>query len=677
MSNKLFKQFRKYSKDRPEEKQEFAGILGLPVAAKTVLVPNRYGYVYVRLRNSNEIVQVFNDKVSAVYDLPVLLNWTGGVYKITSRDSKRYATWGASSPFLPEHSHYLAPSIAIQDEGLAVGTGTTLNFVGENVSVSMVGNTARILITDSGITALSGSANKELSNLNETAINTDLRPASNMTGTIGEEFLHWREGWFGDLLLRTQTGTSTPPFNTHKLWADTSGSVHSTVFGGGDGKLLTDAPSNGSLYGRKDGAWSVVTGSSGGSANPPITGSIVFQDEGVNQGSALILNVVGVNADVSISGSVARLFITGSVGGGGTPGGANGQLQYNNAGAFAGTKIEYYEEAGISQLQPANQTTTGSAGDEFYVNAANGNGSGGGGALRLNGGGMEGDVAGANNARINIYGRNNTENAGDVHIYGANTTGSAGGDVYLEPGYGTGTASYGMTKIVDPLSKYWGALVVENLSADKEYSFPDESGAVMLATHDHVGGDGAQIPTSGVADDAVTYAKIQNVSADKILGRATGTVGDVGEITCTAAARSVLDDTTVAAMLATLGGMGIAGGIFTGSIRAPGVLIDGGFLQLARSSKEISAGVITADCSFIGIDIEGATGTVDDLVTINGQSAGRLLIIQSTSNSRDITVKNTGNIKVPSDRVLDNINDKLFLIADNTNWYELVFANNG
>jgi hypothetical protein len=59
--------------------------------------------------------------------------------------------------------------------------------------------------------------------------------------------------------------------------------------------------------------------------------------------------------------------------------------------------------------------------------------------------------------------------------------------------------------------------------------------------------------TTTIANDAVTYAKIQNVSAgDRILGRISGG-GDVEEIVCTAAARSILDDTTTDAIRTTLG----------------------------------------------------------------------------------------------------------------------------
>ncbi len=64
----------------------------------------------------------------------------------------------------------------------------------------------------------------------------------------------------------------------------------------------------------------------------------------------------------------------------------------------------------------------------------------------------------------------------------------------------------------------------------------------------------AQVATTQIANDAVTYAKIQNVSAtDKLLGRSTAGAGDVEEIACTAAGRALLDDANAAAQLTTLG----------------------------------------------------------------------------------------------------------------------------
>lgn len=62
------------------------------------------------------------------------------------------------------------------------------------------------------------------------------------------------------------------------------------------------------------------------------------------------------------------------------------------------------------------------------------------------------------------------------------------------------------------------------------------------------------VGTSYISDDAVTYPKIQNVSAtDKLLGRSTAGAGDIEEIPCTAAGRAILDDTTALAQRTTLG----------------------------------------------------------------------------------------------------------------------------
>jgi hypothetical protein len=66
--------------------------------------------------------------------------------------------------------------------------------------------------------------------------------------------------------------------------------------------------------------------------------------------------------------------------------------------------------------------------------------------------------------------------------------------------------------------------------------------------------DNLAVSTAKVANSAITYAKIQNVSAtDRLLGRSTAGAGVVEEITCTAAGRALLDDADATAQRATLG----------------------------------------------------------------------------------------------------------------------------
>jgi hypothetical protein len=63
-----------------------------------------------------------------------------------------------------------------------------------------------------------------------------------------------------------------------------------------------------------------------------------------------------------------------------------------------------------------------------------------------------------------------------------------------------------------------------------------------------------KLGTEALADGAVTYAKLQDVSAtDRLLGRRTAGAGDVEEIGCTAAGRALLDDVDAAAQRTTLG----------------------------------------------------------------------------------------------------------------------------
>lgn len=70
---------------------------------------------------------------------------------------------------------------------------------------------------------------------------------------------------------------------------------------------------------------------------------------------------------------------------------------------------------------------------------------------------------------------------------------------------------------------------------------------------------GVDIATGEIQDAAVTLAKMADLAQDKFIVRTTASTGVPEVATVTAAARTVLDDATVSAMLDTLGGASATG----------------------------------------------------------------------------------------------------------------------
>lgn len=150
------------------------------------------------------------------------------------------------------------------------------------------------------------------------------------------------------------------------------------------------------------------------------------------------------------------------------------------------------------------------------------------------------------------------------------TTGSA--DTYSFTSYQSLTSltdGYKITFTCNATNTGASTIAVDGLTAKPLRSVPSTalaagalvSGCIYTATYDSSGDEwllhrapGGAVQTSDLANDSVTYAKIQNVSAtDKVLGRSTSGAGDVEEITMTAAGRALMDDAAASDQRTTLG----------------------------------------------------------------------------------------------------------------------------
>lgn len=132
------------------------------------------------------------------------------------------------------------------------------------------------------------------------------------------------------------------------------------------------------------------------------------------------------------------------------------------------------------------------------------------------------------------------------------------------------------------------------------------------------------VETADVTDDAVTYAKLQNVSAtDKLLGRSTAGAGNVEEIPCTAAGRALLDDVDNAAQRTTLGLGNVDN---TSDANKPVSTAQQAAIDAARAGLSIKDPVraaTTANITLSGTQtIDGVSVIAGDRVLVKDQSTG-------------------------------------------------------
>lgn len=313
---RLFRDLRRYDKTKTKKEMEFSGLLGIGIGGRRrVEVPNRNGFVYVRLRNNtNELIQAFNEKVSPVFGLPVIVKWEVNRYVVLGRDSNRYASnWGSYSAFLPRHG----PQHSLNFES---GQGGDVTWVYSRQFMPMASIPSG---TDGGsVVYVPPHVYRNPIDASWNYVGDQFSPdltAGRPTGSFARMFLLYWD--LNDTSLHVLTGSYFDPIYT------------------GTNAILPYVPS---IYGNNQIPLSAIRVVSGtvsigwdniydvrqfSTTTPPsFAGGFGVWDEGIPIGTGTILNFVGPNVDASISGSVVRVFVTGSTGGGGVSTGATGSI---------------------------------------------------------------------------------------------------------------------------------------------------------------------------------------------------------------------------------------------------------------------------------------------------------------------------------------------------------------
>ena len=126
-----------------------------------------------------------------------------------------------------------------------------------------------------------------------------------------------------------------------------------------------------------------------------------------------------------------------------------------------------------------------------------------------------------------------------------------------------------------------GSITISKLSL----ASGDLTGTVITASSIPSGSYASgSVVTADIADNAVTFAKIQQVASGVLLGRASAGSGNVEEITLTAAGRAILDDADASAQRTTLG---------LGSLAVQNTVGSGNYDAVSIATADIANSAIT------------------------------------------------------------------------------------
>lgn len=317
MNRRLGIAVNKLDKSIQKTFEPLSGRLGIPLNGQlTVEIPSRNGYVYVRLRNNqNEVIQAFNEQVSPVYDLPVMVKWEGNRYTVIGRDTMRYNDWGSYSSFLPRHgnSHSFNPEGGGGGDIVWVYTRQFLPLLAMpsgSLGAGDVYINPYTFLKDDGTWRQDGNTGTiNLLTYSPTGSNAVIVLLYDDTVSGNYGIIVGSGSYFNNAITGAAQILPYVPSLTNPDWMPIAAVrlVSGTAFIGWD-----------NIYDLRQFLMHEATGTGGGGG----LGSVAVQDSGVPQGNATVFNFDGPNVLATVSGTVAYVYVTGSGGGGAGTGSA-------------------------------------------------------------------------------------------------------------------------------------------------------------------------------------------------------------------------------------------------------------------------------------------------------------------------------------------------------------------